>query len=246
MDLGKLKKINVKETTISLMRGEKEVSVRPESVLFVDDNELLRSVMLRFFAKEFQHVKAVGTGNEAMKQIQEKFYHIVILDKKLPDIDGLDVLDYIRGKSPHSRVVMITSSAEEDIRQEALARGAFEFFEKPFDIDKLKVALRGMRVFKAVPARIDERHEGVIYNLSDSGMLVMTDAVFECGTTVDILLHAPDNHAIPLKGRVVRTAESSCIPPQFPSAEDGMKYAVGMQLVDPPSDYFSFVDSMML
>ncbi|MDA8242328.1 MAG: response regulator [Nitrospiraceae bacterium] len=220
--------------------------MRPENVLFVDDNELLRSVMMRFFSKEFQHVKAVGTGNEAMKQIQEKFYHIVILDKKLPDIDGLDVLDYISGKSPHSRVVMITSSADEDIRQEALKRGAFEFFEKPFDIDKLKAALRGMRVFKSVQASIDEKHKGMIYNLSDSGMLVMTDAVFKCGATVDILLHVRDNREIPLKGRVVRTSDSSCIPPQFPSAEDGMKYAVGMQLVDPPSDYFSFVDSLML
>jgi two-component system response regulator (stage 0 sporulation protein F) len=220
--------------------------MRAESVLFVDDNELLRSVMMRFFAKEFQHVVAVGTGSEAMKQIQENFYHIVILDKKLPDIDGLDVLQYIRRKSPHSRVVMITSNADESVRQEALEKGAFEFFEKPFDIDKLKTALRGMRVFKSVPARIDEKHKGLIHNFSDSGILVATDAVFECGTSVDILLHISDDREIQLKGRVVRTADSSCIPPQSTLSEVGMKYAVGMQLVDPPPDYLSFVDSLIL
>ena len=220
--------------------------MRPESVLFVDDNELLRSVMLRFFAKEFRHVMAVGTGSEAIKQIREKFYHVVILDKKLPDIDGLDVLDYIRGKSPHSRVVMITSNVDENVRQEALEKGAFEFFEKPFDIDKLKAVLRGMRVFKSLSARIDEKHEGIISNFSDSGVLVMTDAVFECGSTVDILLHISDNKNIPLKGRVVRTADSACIPRQSPFSEEGMKYAFGMQLVNPPSDYFSFVNSLIL
>ncbi len=219
--------------------------MRPESVLFVDDNELLRSVMRRFFAKEFEHVVAVGTGSEAMKQIREKFYHIVILDKKLPDIDGLDVLEYIRGKSPHSRVVMITSNVDENVRQEALEKGAFEFFEKPFDIDKLKTALRGMRVFKSLQARIDEKHEGIISNFSDSGVLVTTDAVFECGSTVDILLHISDNKNISLKGRVVRTADSSCSPSKSPLSDDDMKYAFGMQLVDPPSDYLSFVDSLM-
>jgi len=220
--------------------------MRPESVLFVDDNELLRSLMTRFFKKEFQQVMAVGTGSEAMKLIQEKFYHIVILDKRLPDIDGLEVLQYIRGKSPHSRVVMITSNADEDVRREALEKGAFEFFEKPFDIEKLKAALRGMRVFKSVQARIDEKHEGIIYNFSDSGILVMTDAVFECGATVDILLCISDNKNIPLKGRVVRVADSSSIRSKSPLPEDGMKYGVGMQLVDPPSDYHSFVDSLIL
>ncbi len=228
------------------MRGMEEGFMRQESVLFVDDNELLRSMMMRFFAKEFQHVTAVGTGHEAIKQVQEKFYHIVILDKKLPDIDGFEVLEYIKGKSPHSRVVMITSSADESVRQKALEKGAFEFFEKPFDIDKLKIALQGMRVFKSFPASIDKKHKGVIYNFSDSGMLVMTDAVFECGATVDIVLHTSDNRDITLKGRVVRTSDSSCNRPMSLQAEESMKYAVGMQLVDPPADYISFVDSLIL
>ncbi len=220
--------------------------MRNESVLFVDDNELLRAVMHRFFTKEFHHVMAVGTGYEAMKHIQERFYHIVILDKKLPDIDGLDVLDHIKRKSPRSRVVMITSSADESVRQKALEKGAFEFFEKPFDIDKLRVALKGMRVFKEMPASIDEKHKGIICNFSDSGMLVVTDTVFECGKIVDILFHISDNEDISIKGKVVRTADSSCVEPLSPLSEEGMKYAVGMQLLDPPSDYISFVDSLIL
>ena len=141
---------------------------------------------------------------------------------------------------------MITSSADESVRQKALQKGAFEFFEKPFDIDKLKIALQGMRVFKSFPASIDEKHKGVIYNFSDSGILVMTDAVFECGATVDIVLHTNYNKDFTLKGKVVRTSDSSCGRPMSLHAEEEMKFAVGMQLVDPPPDYISFVDSLIL
>jgi CheY-like chemotaxis protein len=220
--------------------------VRPENVLFVDDNELLRSLMIRFFKKEFQHVTAVGTGNEAIKQIGENFYHIVILDKKLPDADGLEVLAYIRKKSPHSRVVMITSSIDESARQEALKAGAFEFFEKPFDIIKLRAALRGLRVFKSLRIRISEKYEGVICNLSNTGMLMMTDAVLACGITVDVLLQTPVNGDIPLKGRIIRTTDSDCSSPYSLAADDTRIYAVGIQLVEPPPEYHSFVESLIL
>lgn len=220
--------------------------MRPEHVLFVDDNELLRSMMTRFLKKEFRHVAAVGTGTEAMKEIEQNFFHVVILDKSLPDVDGFNVLGYIKDKSPHSRVVMITSNPDENIMQEALRRGAFDFFEKPFDIDKLKATLRGMRVFKALQAKIDGTHEGVVCNLSNSGMLMMTDAALACGDTVDLLLHTPDNSDIPLKGKVIRTADSGCNSPYPLAADEVRKYAVGIRLLDPPRDYFSLVDSMVL
>jgi CheY-like chemotaxis protein len=228
------------------MRAVEGREMRQENVLLVDDNDLLRSVMVRLLTKTFQHVAAVANGTEALKQIGEKFYHIVFLDKNLPDIDGLDVLQHITVQSPHSRVVMITSEVDANIRQEALRRGAFEFLEKPLDADKLRIALRGKRICKQLQARIDEMHEGVTHNLSHSGILINTDAAFQCGANVDVLLHVSDEQKIPLKGTVVRTADSACIPVQSPSAGDTMKYAVGMQLVNPPFDYYSFVESLIL
>jgi len=220
--------------------------MRPEHVLFVDDNEVLRSMMARLFRKEFEHVTAVGTGREAMKQIDEHLYHIVILDKKLPDVDGFDVLAHIRKKSPHSRVVIITSDPDENLRQEALNRGAFEFFEKPFDIDKIKATLRGLRVFKWLPAKIDEKYESVTCNLSNVGILMLTNADLGSGTNIDILLHASDDRKIPLKGTIVRTADPASLPKRPPEANDSMKQAVGIRLFDPPPDYYSFLDSLVL
>jgi CheY-like chemotaxis protein len=220
--------------------------MRPENVLLVDDNDLLRSVMTRLLSKMFYSVAAVSNGTDALQLVGEKFYHVVILDKNLPDLDGLDILKHITVKSPHTRVVMITSDLDANVRQEALNTGALEFFEKPLDVEKLRVALRGKRIFKQVEAMIDEKHGGITRDLSLSGILVNTDARFQCGETVDILLYVSDERKIPLKGTVVRTADSTCIPPRFSPAGDTMKYAVGMQLVNPSPDYYSFVDSLIL
>ena len=219
--------------------------MRPESVLVADDNDQLRSVMARFFKKDFQNVAAVGTGVEAMKYIDRNFYHIVILDKQLPDVDGFKVLAHIKEKSPRSRVVMITSCPDEYIRQEALRRGVFHFFEKPFDIDKLKSVLQGIRVNKYMPAKIDEKYESVTCNLSNVGILMLTCADLGSGTNIDILLHASDDRKIPLKGTVVRTTDPASLQFRPPAADDSMKYAVGVQLLDPPPDYHSFMDSLI-
>jgi CheY-like chemotaxis protein len=219
--------------------------MRPENILFVDDNELLRSVMERFFAKEFRHVMSVGTGTEAIKHIQETFYHVVILDKKLPDIDGLEILAYIRENSPRSKVVMITSNADEGTMKQALEGGAFGFFEKPFDVKKLKAALRSNRVYKSFPARINGKYDGLSHNLSDSGILIMTDTVFSSGTPIDFLLQTSECE-IPLKGMVMRTCDSCDVPPHPFVAKNNMQYAVGIQLVEPPPAYSSFVGSLMV
>lgn len=220
--------------------------MRPENVLLVEDNDLLRLYMVHFFLKAFQRVLAVGTGTDAMEQIEESFYHMVILDKNLPDVDGLEVLAHIREKSPHSRVVMNSADADERIRREALKRGAFEFYEKPFDIKKLKAALKGMRVSKSLKARIAAKYRGGTCNLSDSGMLLITDAVLACGTTIDILLHTPENREIPLQGRVIRSIDSHGMPPQCMAPQEEMRHAVGIQLVGPPPEYYSLVDSLIL
>src|SRR4030066_2163370 len=88
----------------------KKLKVRPENVLLVDDNELLLSGMKRFFEKDFVHVTASITGEEAIEHIQKRLYHVVILDIDLPGINGWEVLEYIKKKSPNTRVIYITSS----------------------------------------------------------------------------------------------------------------------------------------
>src|SRR4030066_1009245 len=94
----------------------KKLKLRPENVLLVDDNELLLSGMKRFLEKDFVHVAASVTGEEAIMNIQKHLYHVVILDINLPGVNGWTVLEHIKQNSPHSRVIIITSDEDGGIR----------------------------------------------------------------------------------------------------------------------------------
>ena len=232
--------------------------MRPENVLLVDDNELLLSGMKRFFEKDFVHVTASSTGEEAIKNIQQRFYQVVILDINLPGINGWEVLEYIKRNSPKTSVIIITSSEDGRIRQYALERGASECMGKPFNIDDLKGVLmdilsqqRHQRKQKTYPVRFGNQCTGLVCNLSFTGMFILTDKFLECGTTLnDIILEVNEGEVIPLKGEVVRSVESAY--KTIPSLSydrklpEGLNYGLGIKLLEQSQVYSSLVNSLLL
>jgi len=231
--------------------------LRPENVLLVDDNELLLSGMKRFFEKDFVNVTASITGEEAIEHMQKRLYHVVILDINLPGINGWEVLEYIKQKSPNTRVIIITSSEDGGIRQEAIQKGASECMGKPFNLDELRYVLmkalslqRVQRVQKTFPVRFGNGCKGMVFNLSSTGMLIVTDIICECGATLDITLNVTEEERIPLKGRVVRTIESISETPSYLSAEsklpEGMNYGMGIKILEQPQVYSSLISSLLV
>ena len=233
------------------------MTLRPENVLLVDDNELLLSGMKRFFEKDFVNVTASITGEEAIEHMQKRLYHVVILDINLPGINGWEVLEYIKQKSPNTRVIIITSSEDGGIRQEAIQKGASECMGKPFNLDELRYVLmkalslqRVQRVQKTFPVRFGNGCKGMVFNLSSTGMLIVTDIICECGATLDITLKVTEEERIPLKGRVVRTIESISETPSYLSAEstlpEGMNYGMGIKILEQPQVYSSLISSLLV
>ncbi|MBS1113151.1 MAG: atoC [Nitrospirae bacterium] len=231
--------------------------LRTENVLLVDDNELLLSGMKRFFEKDFVNVTASITGEEAIEHMQKRLYHVVILDINLPGISGWEVLEYIKQKSPKTRVIIITSSEDGGIRHEAIQKGASECMGKPFNLDELRYVLmkalslqRVQRVQKTFPVRFGNGCKGMVFNLSSTGMLIVTDIICECGATLDITLKVTEEERIPLKGRVVRTIESISETPSYLSAEsklpEGMNYGMGIKILEQPQVYSSLISSLLV
>jgi len=225
--------------------------------LLVDDNELLLSGMKRFFEKDFVHVKASATGEEAILNIQKYLYHVVVLDIHLPGVNGWTVLEYIKQNSPNSRVIVITSDEESGIRQDAIQRGACECIGKPFNLEELKYVLlnivsleRAQRGLKAFPVRFGNDCRGLVYNLSSTGMFILTDIFCESGTTLNIMLDVNKEEAIQLKGQVVRTVESA-LKTAPPASDDwkireGMNYGLGIKILEQPQVYSSLISSLMI
>ncbi len=125
------------------------------NLLVVDDEPGIRSGIRRiltdfcvdfpFLEEEFSfNIIDAGSGEEAIDIIEKKAIDIVLLDNKLPGIDGIEVLEYINKKQYDCSVMMITSYASLDLAIKATNNGAYNFVPKPFTPQELKTSIEGI------------------------------------------------------------------------------------------------------
>ncbi len=107
-------------------------------ILVVDDDVMVRNFLERFLSKKSYQVDTAENGNQAIEIIKKERPHLVLLDIKMPAMNGIDVLKEIKKIDPSVGVIMITALQEEEIAQEAMRLGADDYICKPFDIDYLE------------------------------------------------------------------------------------------------------------
>lgn len=126
-----------------------ETSVKESKVLIVDDDKSVRNFLEKFLKqKGYLWVKSVSTGKEALDIIEKDRIKLVLLDIKLPGMDGIEVLRKIKKIKPDTDVIMITGFPEESTAKEALKLGAYDYIMKPFDLAYLELC-----VFTKIAAR---------------------------------------------------------------------------------------------
>jgi DNA-binding NtrC family response regulator len=103
------------------------------SILVVEDDEGLRSLLRRLLSQEGRQVTVVGSGQEAIRTAQEIPVDVLVTDLKLPDIDGLAVLERILQIDPKVIGIAMTGYGSIDCAVRAMKAGAFDFLTKPFD-----------------------------------------------------------------------------------------------------------------
>jgi DNA-binding NtrC family response regulator len=106
-------------------------------VLVVDDERLIRSSLERALASLGHQADAADSVAGARAALSRRRYDLVVLDLKLPDGDGLDVLRAIVAESPETKVVVITAHGSIETAVQAMKLGAYDFVKKPFELDEL-------------------------------------------------------------------------------------------------------------
>jgi DNA-binding NtrC family response regulator len=101
------------------------------NVLVVDDEEVVRRSHLRVLSGGRCQVEAVDDGEKALKAMEAKLYDIVLLDLRMPGIDGMSVLRTMKERWPESEVIMITGYPSVDTAKEAIRLGACQYLAKP-------------------------------------------------------------------------------------------------------------------
>ncbi len=111
------------------------------TVLLVEDHETTRLTLAEIMAREGYKVKGAATASEAMKAMREEEFDLVVTDLKLPDGDGLSVLDECKRLSPYTPVVLVTGHGSEEVAVQAMKHGAQDYLPKPLDLNRLKAVM---------------------------------------------------------------------------------------------------------
>ncbi|WP_020618510.1 response regulator [Paenibacillus daejeonensis] len=112
-----------------------------KKVLIVDDQNGIRVLLVEVFSSEGYLTYQASNGKLALEIVKEESPHLVLLDMKIPGMDGLEILKHIKAINREIKVIMMTAYGELDMIKEATDLGALMHFTKPFDIDEMRMAV---------------------------------------------------------------------------------------------------------
>lgn len=126
------------------------------SVLLVDDEDGIRTVLGLSLADMGYHVHTAASGEEALRIFDEVKPDIVLTDIKMPGVSGIELLERIKKRSPETEVIMITGHGDLELAIQSIKKDATDFITKPINDDVLEIALG--RAHERITMRASLRH----------------------------------------------------------------------------------------
>jgi len=117
------------------------MAARAARVLVVDDDPYTRDILDRFLTERGFEVESANDGEEALRSIESYEPDIVLLDIRMPRMDGIECLAHIVDDELECGVIMISGEADLEVARETLQGGAADFIFKPFDLGYLETSL---------------------------------------------------------------------------------------------------------
>ncbi len=111
-------------------------------IIIIDDDESIRQVLKTILEEEGYAVDTADTGKEAVLKTNEKVYNLALIDIRLPDIEGIDLILKIKDTTPRMRKIIVTGYPTIQNAMEAVDRQADAFILKPFDVERVLQTIR--------------------------------------------------------------------------------------------------------
>ena len=138
------------------------------SILIVDDDENLRETLSLMLEMKGYATDSASSGSEAIDKVQGRLFNIALLDIKLPDIDGIDLLRSLKEKHPDLAAIMVTAHSSTETAVQALNRGASAYITKPIGmndiisvvqdtLEKQRLLIENRRLFQEAQQELAER-----------------------------------------------------------------------------------------
>lgn len=139
-----------------------------EKVLLVDDEEEFVETLAERMRTRGMDVSTSNSGANALQLVDDEDFDVVVLDLKMPGVDGIEALKRIKRRRPEIQVVLLTGHATVEKGVEAIKEGALEFLEKPVDLRSLTDAIGKARATKMVlvEKETEERIKDILHHRS--------------------------------------------------------------------------------
>jgi two-component system response regulator AtoC len=111
------------------------------SILIVDDDEMMQETLSSVLRKGGYEIFSVTSGNEALSLIKKNIIDLVLLDMKLPDVDGLEIQKKIKAFDTEILVIIMTAYSDVQTAVSAMKSGAYHYINKPFELEELKLLI---------------------------------------------------------------------------------------------------------
>jgi two-component system response regulator AtoC len=111
-------------------------------ILVIDDDSSIRETLELYLTEEGYRVCTAATGTDGLNAYTQDTPDVVILDIRLPDIDGFGILEELREEDENVKVIMITAHHDMESTIKAMKEGAFDYIHKPVDVNELDIAIR--------------------------------------------------------------------------------------------------------
>lgn len=122
-----------------------EQTMQKEIILVVDDSFEERQTLKDALEVNGHHVATAGSGYDAIELIKEGNYNIVLLDVKMPDIDGIQTFEEVHKIRPDVPVILMTGYSVEDALRDAVDKGAYACLQKPLDMEQITKVLEDLK-----------------------------------------------------------------------------------------------------
>lgn len=126
-----------------------------EKILVIDDDQSIRETLTTFLKRQGYQPMAAEDGSKGVELIRIEMPDLVICDYKMPKMTGLEVLEKIKEIDSSIHFIMITAFDEMQTTVDAMQKGAYDFIEKPLDIDRLKITIKRALDNKKLSEKLD-------------------------------------------------------------------------------------------
>jgi two-component system response regulator PilR (NtrC family) len=120
----------------------KEDKMFKDKILVADDEQSMREFLDIMLKKEGYKVSLAPNGEEVLKLAEKDIFDLILMDLRMPKMDGIAVLKKIKTLSPETIVIIITAYASADTAIRAMKEGAYDYITKPFKVDEIKLIIK--------------------------------------------------------------------------------------------------------